>query len=170
MATITKNRNFFNCPLLLYYKSKWAQILIAATYIYMAVRSLTYIPGFSVKFFFQLIYTDYANEAYFDIRSHLNLLFWNLWTKLNQIWLGGSLSKLCLTALPSIQDGCFTKNRNFFNCPLLLYYKSKWAQILTAATLQRVVLHIIRVFLLNFSFSRFIQIMQSRHILIKDHI
>jgi hypothetical protein len=38
----TKNRNFFNCS-------------------YMAMSSLTYIPGFSVKFFFQLIYTDYAN-------------------------------------------------------------------------------------------------------------
>ena len=42
--------------------------------------------------------------------SHLNLLLWNPWTKLNQTWqgwsLGGSLSKLCLTDLPSIQDGC----------------------------------------------------------------
>jgi hypothetical protein len=28
---------------------------------YMARNSLTYIPGFSVKFFFQSIYTDYAN-------------------------------------------------------------------------------------------------------------
>jgi hypothetical protein len=32
------------------------------------------------------------------------------WTKLNQTWqgwsLGGSLSKLCPTALPSIQHGC----------------------------------------------------------------
>jgi hypothetical protein len=28
---------------------------------YMALSSLTYIPGFSVKFFFQSIYTDYAN-------------------------------------------------------------------------------------------------------------
>jgi hypothetical protein len=27
----------------------------------MARNSLTYIPGFSVKFFFQPIYTDYAN-------------------------------------------------------------------------------------------------------------
>jgi hypothetical protein len=39
-----------------------------------AGAGLTYIPGFSVKFFFQLIYTDYANWAYFDKRSHLNLL------------------------------------------------------------------------------------------------
>jgi hypothetical protein len=32
MAAVSKNRNFFNCPLLLYYKSKWAQILTAATW------------------------------------------------------------------------------------------------------------------------------------------
>ena len=41
--------------------------------------------------------------------SHLNLL-WNHWPKLNLTWqgwsLGGFLSKLCLTAPPSIQDGC----------------------------------------------------------------
>ena len=39
--------------------------------------------------------------------SHLNLL---LWTKLNQTWqgwsLGGSLSNLCPTDPPCIQDGC----------------------------------------------------------------
>ena len=38
--------------------------------------------------------------------SHLNLLLWNHWTKLNLTWqgwsLGGSLSKLCPTAPPSI--------------------------------------------------------------------
>jgi hypothetical protein len=39
----------------------------------MTRNSLTYIPGFSVKYFFQPIYTDYANEAYFDKRTHLNL-------------------------------------------------------------------------------------------------
>ena len=42
--------------------------------------------------------------------SHLNLLLWNRWTKLNLTWqgwsLGRSLSKLCPTAPPSIQDGC----------------------------------------------------------------
>ena len=40
----------------------------------------------------------------------INLLLWNRWTKLSQAWqgwsLGGSLSILCPTALPSIQDGC----------------------------------------------------------------
>jgi hypothetical protein len=30
MAVVTKNRNFYNCPWLLYYKSKWAPILTAA--------------------------------------------------------------------------------------------------------------------------------------------
>jgi hypothetical protein len=35
---------------------------------------LSYIPGLSMKFFFQPIYTDYANYAYFDKRSHLILL------------------------------------------------------------------------------------------------
>jgi hypothetical protein len=40
----------------------------------MARSSLAYIAGFSVKIFFQPIYTDYANSAYFDKRSHLKLL------------------------------------------------------------------------------------------------
>ena len=40
----------------------------------LVLRSnLTCIRGFSVKFFFQPIYTDYANYAYFDKRSYLNL-------------------------------------------------------------------------------------------------
>ena len=74
--------------------------------------------------------------------SHINLL-WNYWTKLNQTWqewsLGGPLSKLCMTAHPPFKMDAVTKNRNFFNCPLLLYYISKWAQISTAATWQWVV-------------------------------
>jgi hypothetical protein len=32
MAAVTKNRNFFSCPLLLYCKSKWTQIVTAATW------------------------------------------------------------------------------------------------------------------------------------------
>jgi hypothetical protein len=60
-----------------------------------------------------------------------------------------------------------TKNRNFFNCPLFFffYYKSKWAQILTASTWNWVILHIFLVFLWNFSFSQLITIMQIRLIL-----
>ena len=30
-----------------------------------------------------------------------------------------------------------SENRNFFNCPLLLYYKSKWAQIFLSTDLYR---------------------------------
>jgi hypothetical protein len=60
---------------------------------HMDMNSLTYFAGFSLKFFIRPIYVDYAN---------LNLLLWNCWTKLSQIWLGwslcGPLSKLCLTA------------------------------------------------------------------------
>ena len=53
-----------------------------------------YIPCFSVKFFFQPIYTDYANYAYFDKK-----ITWTSSLKLlNQIWLerslNGHLSKL----------------------------------------------------------------------------
>ena len=52
MVAIIKNRNFFNCLLLLYYKSKWAQILC----IYMALSSTAYLPFFFCDFFFsQLI-------------------------------------------------------------------------------------------------------------------
>ena len=42
----------FNCP---------SQNELKFNCSYMARNSLTYIPGFSVKFFFQPIYTDYAN-------------------------------------------------------------------------------------------------------------
>jgi hypothetical protein len=119
---------------------------------YMAVRSLTYIPGFSVKFFFRSIYTDYIflffpwnfsfsrfisimqvshifNNSHLEWRAGLSDIilkgthprtiqakFDLIWFSgfrredLNQTWqefsLGGSLSKLCPTALPSIQDGC----------------------------------------------------------------
>jgi hypothetical protein len=52
MVAIIKNRNFFNCLLLLYYKSKWAQILC----IYMALSSTAYLPFFFCELFFsQLI-------------------------------------------------------------------------------------------------------------------
>ena len=47
---------------------------------------------------------------------------------------------------PSFKTAAVTKNRNFFNCLLLLYCKSKWAQILTAATWHWVVQHIMHFF------------------------
>jgi hypothetical protein len=54
-------RRRFKCDLL----SK-AQIFYCS---YIARSSLTCIPSFYVKFFFQPIFTDYANKAYFDKRS-----------------------------------------------------------------------------------------------------
>ena len=41
---------------------------------YMAMSSLTYIPGFSMNLFFQPMYTNYVNLAYIEKSSHLNLL------------------------------------------------------------------------------------------------
>ena len=56
--------------------------------------------------------------------SHLNLVFWNHWTNLNQMWqgwsFGGSFSKLCPTTSP-FKMAAITKHRNFFSCSLLLY-------------------------------------------------
>jgi hypothetical protein len=62
----------FKCDLL----SKYVQFVMSSNFNcrYMTMRRLTYIPGFSVKFFFQPIYADYTNWTYFDKRSHLNLL------------------------------------------------------------------------------------------------
>ena len=75
--------------------------------------------------------------------SHL-YLFSNHWIALSQtlqeLSLVEFLSKLCLTC-PLYKMAAVTKSRNFFNCPLLLYFKSKWAQILTAAAWHWVVQH-----------------------------
>jgi hypothetical protein len=37
---------------------------------------------------------------------------------------------------PPFKMAAVTKNRNYFSCQFLLYYNSKWTQILTAATWQ----------------------------------
>jgi hypothetical protein len=47
---------------------------------------------------------------------------------------------------------------------------SFWSIIKQQWIIEEICLTIVRVFLWNFSFSRFIPIMQIRHILIKDHI
>ena len=90
---------------------------------YMARSSLAYVRCFCLKFFFQPIYTDYANLAYFDKRSHLNLLLWNRWTKWNQTWqwwsLGGSLSKLCPSAPSCILLLKIEISSNGQNCSIL---------------------------------------------------
>jgi hypothetical protein len=69
--------------LVLYFKSIAAQILAKDTW-----QWVVYIPGFSVNFFFQLIYADYA---YFSLRiitlkSSVYKLSWNdLWSKMAAI-------------------------------------------------------------------------------------
>jgi hypothetical protein len=87
----------------------------------MARSSLTYIPDFSVKFFFQQIYTDYANWAYYDKRSHLKsspLKPLNQ-AKANFPWVVPF--QYCVRQPhPPFKMAAVTKNRNFFNCPLLL--------------------------------------------------
>jgi hypothetical protein len=54
----------------------------------MTVSRLTYILGFSVKFFFQPIYTDYTNWTYFDKRSH-----WTIPDRFSLIWFSGCREK-----------------------------------------------------------------------------
>ena len=98
------------------------------------MSSLTYNPSFSVEFFFQPIYTDYANYAYFDKTSHLNLLPWNRWAKLKQIWLGWSLGMSSFNIV-SDRPALHSKWLLLLEIEIsevsqfLLYYKSKWTQI-----------------------------------------
>lgn len=56
---------------------------------------------------------------------------------------------IVLKALLSIQDGHSYYYRTFFNFLLLLYFKSKWVQILNAPAWQLLVLLIIQIFLWN---------------------
>ena len=107
--------------------------------------------------------------------SHFNLLLSNRWANYNQTlveWsLDGPLPNLCLVIPTSNQDGHQANNRKKgewnFNCPLLLYYKSKWAKKKYCSYM---VMSCLTYFIWICSFSRFIPIMQIRHILIKDHI
>ena len=91
---------------------------------YMSMSSLTYILIFSVKFFVHPMYTDYANWAYFDKRSHLNLLLWNhRETKFG--WNGHWVVPFqnCVQQIhPAFKIAAVTKNSNFFKCPLHPYY------------------------------------------------
>jgi hypothetical protein len=86
-------------------------------------------------------------EKWGDEINKKNVLLWNYWANLNKIlveWsLCSPLPNICPVIPTSNQDGRQAKNRKKggwnFNCSLLLYYKSKWAQIFTAATWQGVV-------------------------------
>ena len=83
--------------------SMWSPLF--SSHLYLKVIFLAHLAKGHVSFCHHL-----ASGVVRRKLSHLNLLLWNCWTKLNQTWqgwsLGGSLSKLCPTALPSIQDGC----------------------------------------------------------------
>ena len=50
-----------------------------------------------------ILHGDFVYEIKYLVSPHLNLLLWNRWTKLKQIWLGwslgGPLSIMCPTAL-----------------------------------------------------------------------
>ena len=78
MVAIIKNRNFFNCLLLLYYKSKWAQILC----IYMALSSTAYLPFFSVNCFSANLYwLCISSKKKIALRSSALLLKFHLMAK-----------------------------------------------------------------------------------------
>jgi hypothetical protein len=58
MAAITKNRNFFKWPKLLYFKPEIVQNLNSIS---KMMRFLAYITGFFMNFELLPILTDYAN-------------------------------------------------------------------------------------------------------------
>ena len=94
------------------------------------------------------LFVCYVNWAYFLYK----ITFKSSLKSLNQIkpnlaWmvLGNPLWKL-FQPHPPFKMATVTTNRNFFNCLLLLYYKSNRAQIVTAATWQWVVQHIFHFF------------------------
>ena len=82
---------------------------------YMAMSSLTYILGY--------IFSSETAEPNYTKAGR------------NGPWVG-PFQNCVRPSRPPFKMDAITKNRNFFNCPLLLYYKSKWAQVITAATWQ----------------------------------
>jgi hypothetical protein len=107
---------------------------------YMARSSLTYIAGFSVKFFFQPIYTDYANYPPFFLICKSSMFIKNpvIHVKkliiiliqfkfghilaLNQIKPNlagvGPFQNCVRQPCPPFKMAAVTKNRNFFKWPI----------------------------------------------------
>jgi hypothetical protein len=56
----------------------------------MAMDISTYLPGLSLKFFFQLIYTD---SVYLEKKNHIKILAQKIELKLSLV---GPLSKVCV--------------------------------------------------------------------------
>jgi hypothetical protein len=52
----------------------------------MVLSSLTCIPGFSVKFFFQPIYTNYGQIWFSGFREDLNVIFYQNMSNLHNLY------------------------------------------------------------------------------------
>ena len=89
-----------------YWKQLWSRWAITGSW-----EPLVYLTWTKAMWAFAITWRPSVRQSVVRRKlSHLNLLLWNRWTKLNLTWqgwsLGRSLSKLCLTAPLSIQDGC----------------------------------------------------------------
>jgi hypothetical protein len=63
----------------------------------------------------------------------------------------GPFQKCVRQTCPPFKMAAVTKNRSFFNCPLLLYYKSKWAQIYRYKSTERKISQKNQEYMLNYS-------------------
>ena len=83
----------------------------------MAMDISTYLPGLSLKFFFQLIYTD---SVYLEKKNHIKILAQKIELKLSLV---GPLSKVCVHPPSPLHPSSkmaaitvcryFTKNQNW---------------------------------------------------------
>ena len=76
MAAVTRDWNIFNCLLLLCYKSKWAQILTAATW--------PYLPVFSVWFFSVDLYSVLIRHIM--RKNHIKIFCSKIWSEMIFDW------------------------------------------------------------------------------------
>jgi hypothetical protein len=126
------------------------------TYLFIII-AITFHPSYSVSFYFQIFSPETTKP------NPTKLSWYSSWMLPFQYCVRQLRSPFKMAAITK-------KNWDFYNCLLLLYYMLKWAQISTVIAWQWVVKHILPVFLWNFSFSRFILIIQIRYILIKNQI
>jgi hypothetical protein len=82
MAAFTKNRNFFNCQFLLYYKSKWTQIVAAAISSYMAMSSFIIYSGFFCEIFSASLF---RLGILWD-KNHIKIFCLEIWVKMIFGW------------------------------------------------------------------------------------
>ena len=135
MAAVTKNRNFFKWPKLLYFKPECAQncsILSQNVPKFELYKHNDELFNMYYRIFYELwTFADFERLCKLEKRGDeikKNLLLWNYWANLNQTllkwFLDGPLPKLCPVIPTSNQVGHQAKNRKKggwnFNCPLLL--------------------------------------------------